>query len=172
MTRRVLALVLLTLGCFSTTAFGCFASYRFIPKEGSASEKLERVLSTAGYVFVGKLDAFEYSDAGGRDAYEMFSEMMPAVTFKAKLARFSVQRWWKGSSASTFVVDTLQRTVSDGSLIYNSCEYEQFRVGGTYVVFAQRSDDRVFTGNNLWTDLVGESPILSLLGKGKQPRTR
>lgn len=168
---RILTGLTLILICFASGAFACFGTYRALPaKEASAAVKQEFVLSTATYVFAGKLEKFEYVDAKLPDPLIFLPDGAPAETFRAKIARFTVQTWWKGPGTSSIAVDTLKRLGSNGTLIATSCDYEDFRVGEMYVVFARLRGETVFTGDNLWTDSIKDSPVLGILGEGKRPK--
>ena len=156
----MISLVLLPAGML---ACGCVS----IDGPRSIDELVSGAVRGSNAVFSGTVIRFEF-----RKGISVPKEVqgMPGVEWETKVAVFSVDQWWKMPAFNEMTLITKEMRGSDGSGFGSSCDYH-FKIGETYLVFADGSEDELRTHSCSNTRTLGSisRDFLDTLGKGNLP---
>jgi len=104
-----------------------------MPGQTLESYVKERITDSA-IVFSGKVVGFEFQKGVPN---EYASRSLP--DYETQMARFEVERSWKGSLVEQILLATDETRGSNGHSTSSSCDYN-FKVGETYLVYAGSRD--------------------------------
>ncbi len=168
MIKHVVITLLLFTGFLSTYVFACGCGGVSQPKPANNEELIERILSRADVVFIGKVTGFEYKKGILNDHSEEIRRKNPTLEYETKFVNFEVKRWWKGILESAVELRSQQTRLSDRTGTNSSCDYG-FKEGEVYLVFANLSGGYLTTNNCLGNGPVDNIQDLHLLGVGNLP---
>jgi hypothetical protein len=148
------SLVLVMLAAASSFACMC----------GDTRQTVAEARDNALMVFSGAVSDDEYRDGA------TFPDGRPAGA--ELVARFKIDRWWKGPAIPEVFLFTEQYQAPDHSISVSTCAYE-FEVGKRYLVYAGYFLGRLRASYCSRTSVIeNATEDLKVLGKGKPPIRR
>lgn len=164
---KVLSLVVLAvIFTLATTSARAYCSCVEVGGATSVAERVSGAWNASSAVFLGKATRFEYVSGLLKNP----KATPPALNWETKVVYFQIEQWWKlANPAEEKFLITDEIKMDDGGQQNSSCDV-YFRVGESYLVFANGSEGRLSThACTLTGPASSRKSYLEALGEGKPP---